>query len=161
MEIIIVSDNHGKSKILKEIVALHPTADAYIHCGDSEMAPSDLLPFIGVSGNNDYYYSYPESNVFEVEGIKILAMHSHTLPYGKSVDALVKLAKAKGCAVACYGHTHRYDNRVIDGIQIINPGSLYYNRDGSKPSYVKLVRNGDTFEVIRLFEEDIQKSVVI
>ncbi len=159
MEVIIVSDNHGKSQILKDIVAKHPNADAYIHCGDSEMSPSELLPFISVSGNNDYYYDLPELNVFDVKGNKILCMHSHTLPYGSAVESLVKKAKGKSCNIAVYGHTHRYDMRDIEGVLVINPGSLYYNRDRSNPSYVKLTEVGGEFKVMRLFEEDVKKTL--
>lgn len=159
MEIIIVSDNHGKTQILKDIVEKHPNADAYIHCGDSEMSPSELLPFIGVSGNNDYYYDYPEYNVFDVKGNRILCMHSHTLPFGRSVEALVKRAKDKSCNIAVYGHTHRFDMREIEGVLVINPGSLYYNRDRSNPSYVKLTQVNDEYKVLRLFEEDVKKPL--
>lgn len=159
MEIIIVSDNHGKTQILKDIATIHPNANAYIHCGDSEMDPRDLLPFVSVSGNNDYYYNLPEYNVFDLGECKILAMHSHTLPFGKTVEALVAKAKKLGCTIACYGHTHRYDSRVIDDVLVINPGSLYYNRDRSMPSYVKLeIKNGE-YKVQRLFEEDVLKAL--
>lgn len=159
MEIVIVSDNHGKHQILKDIVSKHPNADAYIHCGDSEMSPEELLPFISVSGNNDYYYKLPEHNIFDLGSVKILAMHSHTLPFGKSVEALVNKAKALSCKIACYGHTHRFDHRVINDVLVINPGSLYYNRDQSKPSYVVLKISGETYEVLRLFEEDVKKPL--
>lgn len=159
MEVVIVSDSHGKSQILKDIVKKHPNANAYIHCGDSEMAAEELLPFISVTGNNDYYTQLPEYNVFEVESTRILVMHSHTLPFGRSVEALVSKAKSLSCQIACYGHTHRYDERIIDDILVINPGSLYYNRDQSKTSYVLLTIIDDNYKVMRLFEEDVQKSL--
>lgn len=159
MDVVIVSDNHGKKQILKDIVNKHPHASAYIHCGDSEMDKVSLLPFDSVVGNNDYYSELPEYQITKVGSTRILWMHSHTLPYGKAVEALVSLAKKQGCDVACYGHTHRYDARTIDGVLVINPGSLYYNRDRSNPSYAVLTIDDNGFSVQRFFAEDVKKTL--
>lgn len=160
MEIIVVSDNHGKSEVLNRIRQAFPNASAYIHAGDSEMNPTQLEPFVSVAGNNDYSYPFPEKRIVEVEQIRILVMHSHTLPWGKSVESLVKIAKIEGCQIAIYGHTHRYDAREIDDVFVLNPGSLYYNRDGSKPSFAHILINEDNkLKVSRIFEEDIEKML--
>lgn len=154
MEIVIVSDNHGRKEILEKIRHAYPNADAYIHCGDSEMDEYDLKPYLSVMGNNDWNY-FPEYRVVGVGDKRVLVIHSHTLPYGNTVKNLVKLAKKESCDIACYGHTHRYDDQIYEGIQVVNPGSLFYNRDGSKPSYAILREVDGIITVKRKFAEDL------
>ncbi|QIK69885.1 YfcE family phosphodiesterase [Erysipelothrix sp. HDW6C] len=155
MEFIVVSDNHGKTAELEAILALYPNAAGFIHCGDSEMNPKDLTSFHVVTGNNDYYYTFPDELVVDFEGVRIYFTHSHKLRFGKTIEDLVARAKAKNCTIACYGHTHRFDDSVVDGIQIINPGSLYYNRDGSQPSYARVVVDAGKITVEKLFARDL------
>lgn len=46
-------------------------------------------------------------------------------------------AKSRGCDIAMYGHTHRPFLDVIDGVTVLNPGSLSYPRqEGRRPSYM-------------------------
>ena len=63
MQIVLCSDNHGDRKSLDIILARHPKADFYLHCGDSEFTQSMLRPFASVRGNNDYDYSFPKERV--------------------------------------------------------------------------------------------------
>ena len=42
------------------------------------------------------------------------------------LGVLAHEAKEKGCDVALYGHTHRADICEMDGVTLINPGSLRY-----------------------------------
>lgn len=39
MEIVVVSDSHGRNDILKTIQEKHPNAKLFIHCGDLEDDP--------------------------------------------------------------------------------------------------------------------------
>lgn len=154
MELVIVSDNHGKREILNKIYSAYPNADAYIHCGDSEMDEESLKPYKSVMGNNDWNY-FPEYRVVGVNDKRILVIHSHTLPYGNTVKNLVKLAKKESCDIACYGHTHRFDSQEVENVHVINPGSLFYNRDGSKPSYAILREKDGIITVTHEFAEDL------
>ncbi len=157
IEVIILSDNHGKVKVMDQIREAYPNADAYLHCGDNELRNSDMEPYHAVTGNNDYFYTYPEQLVVDVKGHRFFITHSHTLRYGKRIEDLVMLAKKNQCEFACYGHTHIFDDQIVDGIHIINPGSLYYNRDGSQPSFARLTIDdeGNT-TVEKLYAEDLQ-----
>lgn len=148
MEFIICSDNHGNKKVLDDIVATHPNAQVYIHCGDNELSHEAMAPFTAVTGNNDYYYQYPETLITQVGDMRILILHSHTMPYGSRVQAMVQLAKSRDCSVVCYGHTHIYMDEMINGVRVLNPGSLFYNRDGSAPCYMKATTDGKTITSI-------------
>ena len=52
MKIVVVSDNHGRSEPLEQILELHRDADVFIHCGDSELPPQFLQGYVCVRGNN-------------------------------------------------------------------------------------------------------------
>ncbi|NMB18440.1 MAG: metallophosphoesterase [Erysipelothrix sp.] len=152
MKIVVCGDNHGLISPLEEILNKHPDADAYIHCGDSELPPEYLERFHAVTGNNDYFYKYPEYLIVDVKGIKIYVTHGHQY-YGDRVDGLSSTAVNHHCDIACYGHTHVFDERYAKGVLCLNPGSLRYNRDGTNPSYAVIEKVGDRFEITR-FELD-------
>ena len=136
MKIIVVSDNHGK-ECLDLILELNNSANMFIHCGDSEQEPTFLKKYISVRGNNDFY-NYDIEKVIQVMNHKILIVHGHHYVYANQREELVNKAKKEGCDIVFFGHTHIFENKVIDGIRIINPGSLNYNRDGSKPCYAEV-----------------------
>lgn len=149
MELIVVSDNHGRIEPLKEIRNKYPQAGAYIHCGDSELPPESLDGYVSVMGNNDYFYDYPNQRILNIDGIKILVIHGHRFSFSNRISQIVALAIKNDCKIVCYGHTHVYDYRVVDGITIVNPGSLWRSRDGSKPSYAVIKISGNEISVIK------------
>lgn len=155
MEFIVLSDNHGKTNELDLIRAKFPHARAFIHCGDSELTKDLMKPFYTVTGNNDYYERYPDDMVIDLDGVRIYVTHGHLLPYGNRVKSLMKKAKEHRCIIACTGHTHIFMDKVVDGIQVINPGSLFYNRDGSKPCYAHVSIVNGIITVTRLLAEDL------
>ena len=155
MEFIVCSDNHGDLKSLEKIVEKHPNAKAYLHCGDIELE-SDLVPaYQIVRGNNDYFYDYEEMIVTRVGDLRVLIIHSHQLPFGNRLEALSKLAKSHNCDIACFGHTHRFQVSEYNDVLCINPGSIAYNRDGSKPSYALVSVDKGDISVERLLVEDL------
>lgn len=135
MKIVLVSDNHGSLKVLKDILNIHQNADYYLHCGDSEMTASMIRPFVGVRGNNDFGLDYPDYRVIEIDGHRVLVIHGHRYVFFNSIEPLIKKAQELVCDVVFFGHTHMYFDQEIDGIRFINPGSCHYNRDYSRPSY--------------------------
>ena len=156
MEFIVVSDNHGNRKVLEQIKDKYPGALAFIHCGDSEMSARELAPYYAVCGNNDYGSDFPDETVVNVGPLKVYVTHGHLLSYRNRVEDLAHLAKEKHCQVACTGHTHVFMDKMVDGIHIINPGSLFYNRDGSKTSYavVEILDSGK-LNVTHAYAEDL------
>lgn len=155
MRIIVCSDNHGNRLVLRKILAKHPDAEAFIHCGDNELSYEEMAPFKAVTGNNDYYYDYPESLLVELDGVRIWVMHSHTLPYNKRLEALAQKAREHNCSIACFGHSHVYRVEKIKGVLCINPGSLAHNRDGAKPCYAIVDIDGDDIQVTRAWVHDL------
>jgi uncharacterized protein len=150
MEIIVCSDNHGLIAPLEKIVKAYPKADAYIHCGDMELEKQYLEKFYAVTGNNDYFTSYPQELFVKVGDLKIYVTHGHQF-YGDREQKLATKAINNHCQIACYGHTHRFNAEYVNGVLCLNPGSLRYNRDGSNPCFARVVVNEDkTFEITRI-----------
>jgi hypothetical protein len=59
---------------------------------------------------------------------------------------------ARGCDIAMYGHTHRPFLDTIDGVTILNPGSLSYPRQsGHQPSYMVMEMDDDGKCQFRLY----------
>ncbi|MGI5895060.1 MAG: YfcE family phosphodiesterase [Candidatus Merdivicinus sp.] len=141
MRIIVISDTHRDFHTLWEIVQKHrKEADLFLHLGDGERELDDLLavdpdlPLQGVRGNCDFASLRPATEVAFAGDVKIFLCHGHTLYVNAGLDHLVSQARANGCRIALYGHTHRGDVHYEDGIYVMNPGSPSQPRDG-KASY--------------------------
>lgn len=148
MKFVVTSDNHGLKDKLDRIRLAHPHCVAYIHCGDSEMTLHDLAGWASVAGNNDYYADLPSSRIINLNGFKVLVTHSHLVSYFKRTERLVELAKSNDCQMVCFGHTHIFMSEVIDGVHLLNPGSLRYNRDGSPTCYAMVEVNDHDYNQI-------------
>lgn len=135
MQIVLVSDTHGRNEVFAQLRERHPMANAYLHAGDSETDPVNLDGFASVQGNNDYYSAHPEQLVLDLGGLKVLMVHSHQYHASNRIAGLVSRAKKHGANVVFYGHTHVFHVETVEGITLVNPGSLWRNRDFSVESY--------------------------
>lgn len=135
MKIVVVSDSHGKAGILEQILQQHKDADAFLHCGDIEAEPDIYPQYITVQGNNDLYYDYPDHRMLTLGGHRILIAHGHQFLYAQRNMRIASKAIELKCDIVCTGHTHVAMHEVVNGIHIINPGSLWRSRDGRGPSY--------------------------
>ena len=140
MKIIIASDSHGNNKALDEIVLKHPDADMYLHAGDSEMDEYMIAPFETVLGNCDHFSNAPNRKIIDTPYGKLLIQHYPTMP-----DDIIKQYNIK---FFVHGHTHRRENITKNGIAIICPGAIAFDRDGNDLSYMELIVFNDHYEVI-------------
>lgn len=157
MKVLVVSDTHGRDTNLERAVEQEAPFDMLIHCGDVEgreffiQALADCPCHI-VSGNNDFFSDLPREEEFYLSGKKVLVTHGHY--YGVSMDpkGVMEEARARGCQVVFFGHTHKPVILEKDGVLAVNPGSLSYPRQqGRHPSYVVLNTrvNGEILAEIR------------
>lgn len=136
MRIVVISDSHKRSDIVEKILYSQPEAKYVFFLGDNAGDIEDLqyiFPnkiFNILSGNCDYFSTYPSSNIATVNGKKIFFTHGHTLSVKYGVDNLLKTARQNGCDIALYGHTHVSNILYEDGIYIVNPGSCSQSRNG-------------------------------
>ena len=145
---LVVSDNHGDLSGIEQALNKYYDLDYYLHLGDSCVPEAYLKPFISILGNNDYGLDYPEERVVEIGGVNFLMRHGSYNP-----DTLVRWAKNRDCKYILCGHTHMFTDEIVDGIRILNPGSISYNRDYSLPCYAILSVDEDKnveFERINL-----------
>lgn len=141
MKILVISDTHGHEENLKKVLKKIKMPDMVLHLGDSEGGEEFIKNMIDcplhlVAGNCDFFCSYPRTKVVEAEGIRIFMTHGHYYHVGLGINDLVTAAKANGCSMALFGHTHKPFIERVDDLIILNPGSLSFPRqEGRKASY--------------------------
>lgn len=126
MRVLIVSDNHGHPHLLYDLVEkYHDTVDHMIHCGDSELAKDDLIwgVMTTVRGNKDDE-PFKDVEIVTTEQGNIMVTHGHLFGVSYGYDKIVQLAQENDAQIVCYGHTHVMNNTVLDGVRLINPGSI-------------------------------------
>lgn len=143
MKIVLMSDSHGKNHLIDEIMERHKDADAFLHCGDIECDEYAYPNMKIVRGNNDYYGHFPEKMRLRIGSHMVLMMHSHLCFSRDRLAYMSKMAKEEGCDTVFFGHTHVATDKIVDGVRLINPGSLYYSRDGRPISYCVITVDQD------------------
>ena len=156
MKIVVVSDSHGRNEILKTIQKENPDASLFLHCGDLEGDPMDYPGYIFVRGNNDYFGDFVNERVIPCMNHKIYLTHSHRCSYFSRTEDLIRRAKQLDCDIVCFGHTHVSFYDVIDGITLVNPGSLSHSRDSRPCSYAILDVETDKVDVDFKFQKGSQ-----
>lgn len=146
-KMVIVSDNHGLYDPIYNVLNNNQDASVFIHCGDVELNDSIMDRFYTVNGNNDYYVTYPNNITLDIYNLKFYITHSHEYMRHSRYFDLAEKAKQINADVVFYGHEHIYKELIIDDVVLLNPGSLFYNRDQSKTSYAIVHVNGNEIEI--------------
>ena len=143
MKILVVSDTHRKDDNLKLVLSEECPLDMLIHLGDAEGSEHFIPDWVNpecrmemVLGNNDFFSRLDREREIDIAGHKAFITHGHYYGVSMGPEGLVDEAKSR-CDIAMYGHTHRPFLDVIDGVTVLNPGSLSYPRqEGRRPSYM-------------------------
>ncbi|MEG0565228.1 MAG: metallophosphoesterase [Hungatella sp.] len=147
MKILIVSDTHRKDDNLRTVIEKTSPIDVMIHLGDAEGSEDDIEQWLHqinencllymVLGNNDFFSSLDREKEIRLGKYRVLITHGHYYRVSMGPEILAEEAKNRGCDIVMYGHTHRPFLSTIQGVTVLNPGSLSYPRqDGRKPSYM-------------------------
>ena len=125
MRICVVSDSHGRKKSLEELVGSN-NFDYIFFLGDglSDLRGIDSDKIKKVSGNCDFFSDEAETLVFDIKGVKIMMTHGHNFKVKINTSLLLKYAKERGAKLVCYGHTHKSNLEVVDGVMLLNPGAF-------------------------------------
>ena len=141
MRIVVLSDSHGNAAVVEQIIRRHQAdAEVFLHLGDGarEFENAACLyeerVFWGLRGNCDWGIDLPSERVLTLAGVRLFFCHGHTLGVKSTLGPLWERARAEGCALALYGHTHAAHLERRDGITLMNPGSCSRPREG-KPGY--------------------------
>ena len=146
MKIGLVSDSHGGTRDLDLMLSRPETRDVrlWLFAGDVAMdaayldmvTPEDV-EVIKVAGNNDWPgTNLPDYETLDIAGHTILLTHGHIFGVNFGRQKLAQAAKDVGADIAVYGHTHVAENTVIDGVMILNPGSIARPRDERNGSFM-------------------------
>ena len=141
MKILVMADSHGRSDLVQKCIEQHPDTQAVLFLGDVLFDVKGMdkrfpdKQFHCVRGNCDFDSDVPLERLVTLQGTEILLTHGHAHGVNYGLDALVGYARKKGAKIALFGHTHVPFNKYLDGIYVLNPGSLSRPRDGSRPSY--------------------------
>lgn len=140
----MVSDTHGYNDNLVKVLEREKPIDLLIHCGDVSMTEYELatladVPVHVVSGNCDYFYDLSPVSIFDYHGHKIFVTHGHNYKVDWGYDNLCYRAQELKADIVMFGHTHVPVYKEIEGVTIINPGSLSRPRQiGGEPTYAVL-----------------------
>lgn len=132
MELLIVSDSHGKKERILRLLREHPFAKYLLFCGDGINDISEIekefptLIVCAVKGNCDRFCDMPEERFFSVDGVRILMMHGHSYGVKGGMGAALSHAKKMNADILLYGHTHVPKNEYASDVSmsLFNPGSL-------------------------------------
>jgi len=138
---LILSDTHGDLYSIRAVINRHSEIQSIIHlgdyCKDASIIKSDYpeLNIVTVAGNCDFVLGVPDDQVLEVEGKRIYITHGHSFGVKNGTSRLEKKAVIEKFDAVLFGHTHEPLLKRVSSIFLLNPGSLGYPRNGSKPSY--------------------------
>lgn len=150
MKIFVISDTHGKLDKVLEVWDRLTNVDLVIHLGDYEKDAQRLeklleTEVVYVKGNMDGSYGSDDYKVVETEYGKLLLTHGHMENVKMSPLNLIYKAEELGCKAVLFGHTHQAAYEEVNGIYLVNPGSLPSPRDGSNGSYAIINTENDAF----------------
>jgi putative phosphoesterase len=115
-----------------------------IHLGDFEGDDEAIAGMCGckmliVPGNNDFFTGYPKEIETEIAGRKVLITHGHYYMVSLDLRTIEDEARSRGMDIVMFGHTHKPVIQTVDGLTLINPGSLSYPRQQDrKCSYIMM-----------------------
>ena len=118
-QLLLISDNHTEAGILHDVLTHNEDCDEAIHLGDSQFTydDTDLSRFVRVKGNTDFYPEFPAEEIVSINGIRAFCAHGHT-------------------------HVARYEE--IDGVHVINPGSISQSRSRVEETYAVVTIDDET-----------------
>ena len=153
-KVLIVSDNHGMTETLSDIIDREKPLDLMIHCGDSELdgSLSQLMkmadsPVYAVKGNCDIFSDLSNAVDFEFGGHHILVTHGHYDGVNYGTSGLFKRARLTGSDIVFFGHTHVPFKREDSGVIFANPGSTDRPRQVGRESTYMIMQIDDNKKV--------------
>ncbi|MBQ8814794.1 MAG: metallophosphoesterase [Lachnospiraceae bacterium] len=142
MKILIVSDNHGRTGNLEQVIKEQGNIDYFLHAGDTEGSEDYIealldCPSAIVGGNNDYFSGLPSELMVNIGKYKVWITHGHMYSIYMGYGRIEKEMNRRGADFAVVGHTHMPKIEWCGDKAIVNPGSISLPRQpGRKPSYV-------------------------
>ena len=135
MRILVVSDTHGDGYALQNALWQQPEAKVVFHLGDGarEMetiaADNPDRTVYGVKGNCDSQLCPLLENREEtIGGRRIFFTHGHLWSVKFGLTRIAYAAREREADILLFGHTHQPLSLYEDGLYLVNPGSLGYEK---------------------------------
>ncbi len=131
LRIAVIADTHNRFP--ESVAEAISAADEIWHLGDvCREGTLELVRRLGppvtvVKGNNDFFQPWPMEELLERHGVTCRLIHIPPRP--------TKLGTIR---LLLHGHTHVPRDEVVDGVRILNPGSIGKANKGAPPSYAWL-----------------------
>jgi len=150
MKILVLSDSHGVTQLMEDVVRKHVNDVACVlflgDClEDCEKIASKFqsATFHVVPGNCDYCSDLPKELMIKVGSKRILMCHGHNHSVKMNYDRIISFATAKRADICLFGHTHVPISFEKNGILFLNPGSIAEPRGTKRKSYAVVEILGD------------------
>jgi putative phosphoesterase len=144
MNILVISDSHGRRERIEEALARQiKKPDAIIFLGDGlrDITSAEIgdIPVYAVSGNCDmggmFCDNAPTEQCLILGEKKIFFTHGHRYGVKSTLSPLISEAAERGARILLFGHTHapferiltkdnEYGIKIEEPIYIMNPGSI-------------------------------------
>lgn len=155
MRILVLSDSHRNTAVLKNIIEKHADIVHIFFLGDNTSDIETVKGFFTnrifhiVSGNCDFSSTAKSFNIETVENTRIYYCHGHRQNVKYTTETLLNTAKENNCSLALFGHTHKSMCCYSDGIYLVNPGSVSSSREGA-----------NSYAVIDITKQGIMPSIM-
>jgi len=149
--IIVISDSHEMMPRDDALWQVLDEADYIIHLGDGIKDINILKQIYGkdkviyVLGNCDTYNG-EAFKIVEIEGVKLLLTHGHKFGVKNDLTDLAFECKYQNVQYGFYGHTHIAKVDEIEGVTLINPGSIGF---GNSYCYVNIAKNNLVYKIVQ------------
>ena len=134
-QIAIISDSHDNIPRIEQMLKMIEIKDikTIIHCGD--VCTRDTLRYLYQNFKGKIYLSMGNSDIDheikeKIDNVKIFSkfgeikINNIKIAFTHYPTKAKELAQTKKYDLVFYGHTHKPWEEEIDGIKIINPGTL-------------------------------------
>lgn len=129
LRIAVVSDTHEYEIQIMKFLDKVQDCDYILHLGDCVKDVEIIRrhfkgKVINVRGNCDLGNVAPLLINEEIDGHRILMSHGHQFSVKSNVMSYLYKALESQAKIALFGHTHIEGIEVVEGVHLINPGSL-------------------------------------
>ena len=155
VSVLVISDSHGEVPALTAVLdwacrEQHNAFAAAAFLGDGAEDLPDAsaqagftVPWYKVRGNGDLNLSIPNSLLLEIPmegGVtrKFFLTHGNRYNVDAGGQTLAAAAKDSGAEAALFGHIHIPHCSVVNGIFLLNPGSIGRSRSDAGPTFAVL-----------------------
>lgn len=155
MKILVMSDTHGDTFVIDQVIKHVGLVEAVFHCGDSELNSQhiSLQSAYVVRGNCDMDSSFPVEVLTVINGVKVFMTHGHLFQVNSTMMPLSYRAQEVGADIVLFGHTHFLGAELVNQSLFVNPGSLSLPRGRSEKSYT-IIEKYPLKWIISFFSEE-------